>query len=319
MKVLVSINIPKIGVDMLREEGLEVTTWTNDLPMSREQLMEATQQHDILLSSSNYNIDADFLDYNKHLKLISQFAVGYDNIDLKKAATLNIPVANTPNAMTDATADIAFSLLLAVSRKMLYMHKKIISNEWGHFRPQANLGIELKGKTLGIMGMGRIGTEFAKRCVGAYGMKVLYHNRSQMLDSKNSLNATYVSFEELLQKSDILSVHCSLTERTKEKFNSLTFAKMKPSSIFINTARGGIHNENNLIDALQNNVIWGAGLDVTNPEPMKWDNPLLSMENVAVVPHIGSATIEARDEMSRLAAVNIIQFFNGKPLSNLVS
>jgi glyoxylate reductase len=149
-------------------------------------------------------------------------------------------------------------------------------------------------------------------------MKVLYHNRSQMLDSKNNLNATYVSFEELLQKSDVLSVHCSLTERTKEKFNSLTFDKMKPSSIFINTARGGIHNENDLIEALQNNVIWGAGLDVTNPEPMKWDNPLLSMENVAVVPHIGSATIEARDEMSRLAAVNIIQFFNGKPLSNLV-
>ncbi len=318
MKVLVSINIPKIGIDMLREEGLEVTTWTNDLPMSREQLMEATQQHDILLSSSNYNIDADFLDYNKHLKLISQFAVGYDNIDLKKAAALDIPVANTPNAMTDATADIAFGLLLTVSRKMFYMHKKIISNEWGHFRPQANLGIELKGKTLGILGMGRIGTEFAKRCVGAYGMKVLYHNRSQMSDSKNNLNATYVSFEELLQKSDILSVHCSLTEHTKEKFNSLAFDKMKPSSIFINTARGDIHNENDLIEALQNNVIWGAGLDVTNPEPMKWDNPLLSMENVAVVPHIGSATIEARDEMSRLAAVNIIQFFNGKPLSNLV-
>ncbi len=318
MKVLISINIPKIGIDMLHKEGLEVTTWTSDLPMSREQLMKATQQHDILLSSSNYNIDADFLDYNKHLKLISQFAVGYDNIDLKKAATLDIPVTNTPNAMTDATADIAFGLLLAVSRKMLYMHKKIISNEWGHFRPQANLGIELKGKNLGILGMGRIGTEFAKRCVGAYGMKVLYHNRSQKLDPRNNLNATYVSFEELLQKSDILSVHCSLTEHTKEKFNSLTFDKMKPSSIFINTARGDIHNENDLIEALQNNVIWGAGLDVTNPEPMKWDNPLLSMENVAVVPHIGSATIEARDEMSRLAAVNIIQFFNGKPLSNLV-
>lgn len=117
------------------------------------------------------------------------------------------------------------------------------------------------------MGMGRIGTEFAKRCVGAYGMKVLYHNRSQMPDSKNNLNATYVSFEELLQKSDILSVHCSLTERTKEKFNSLTFAKMKPSSIFINTARGGIHNENDLIEALQNNVIWGPAWMSQIPSP----------------------------------------------------
>lgn len=318
MKVLVALNIPKIGIQMLRDEGLEVTVWAHDLPMTNEQLMEASQQHDILLSTTNYKIDGNFLEYNKHLKMISQFATGYDNISLKKAAELGIPVANVPNAMVDATADIAYGLLLAVSRKMFYMHKIIIDDAWSHFRPQANLGIELKGKTLGVFGMGRIGTEFAKRCVGAYDMKVIYHNRTPNNESESSLGATFVSFEELLKQSDILSVHSALTAETKEKFNGGAFAKMKPSSIFLNTARGGIHNEKDLIRALQDQTIWGAGLDVTNPEPMLFNNPLLSMENVAVTPHIGSATIEARNEMSRLAALNIIQYCRGERLSNLV-
>lgn len=318
MKILVSLNFPSLGIEMLKKEGLQVTVWTQDLPMTREQLIQATQEHDVLLSSSIYTLDADFLEQNKHLKLISQFAVGYNNIDLKKAEELGIPVTNTPNAMTDATADIAFGLMLSVSRKMFYMHKKIISGDWGHFRPQANLGIELKGKTVGIFGMGRIGSEFAKRCHGAYGMKVIYHNRTPNPIVEKELNARYVSIEELLEQSDVLSVHASLSKETKGLFDAKAFSKMKPSSIFINTSRGGLHHEKNLIEALQNKVIWGAGLDVTDPEPMVKDNPLLSMENVAVTPHIGSATVEARNEMSRLAALNIIQFSKGEPLTNLV-
>jgi len=307
-----------MGIDLLRDAGLEVTVWTNDLPMSKEQLMEAAQRNDILLSSSNYDLDSFFLENNKHLKLISQFAAGYNNIDIDKAAELGILIANTPNAMADATADMAFALMLVVARKMFYMHKQIISGEWDYFRPQANLGIELKGKTLGILGMGRIGTEFAKRCSGAYGMKIIYHNRKHNLAAEKELKASYVSFNDLLKQSDVLSVHCSLTEETKGMFRNETFTKMKPSSIFINTARGSIHNENDLIEALRKGGIWGAGLDVTNPEPMKSDNPLLNMENVAVTPHIGSATVEARNKMSRLAAMNIIQFSKGEAISNLV-
>ena len=318
MNILVSLNFPPLGIEMLKKEGLKVTTWTKDLPMTREQLIRATKEHDVLLSSSIYKLDADFLEQNKHLKLISQFAVGYNNIDLKKAAELGIPITNTPNAMTDATADIAFGLMLTVSRKMFFMHKKIVSGDWGHFRPQANLGMELKGKTVGIFGMGRIGSEFARRCRGAYDMKVIYHNRTPNPEMEKELNASYVSFEELLEQSDVLSVHSGLTQETKELFDAKAFSKMKPSAIFINTARGGIHHEKSLIEALQNKTIWGAGLDVTNPEPMEKDNPLLSMENVAVTPHIGSATIESRNEMSRLAAFNIIQFSRGEPLTNLV-
>jgi glyoxylate reductase len=319
MKVLVSLNIPKTGIDMLRKEGLEVTVWTNDMPMNREELMEATGQHDILLSASPYKIDKAFLEKNRHLKFVSQFAAGYDNIDIKIAAEMGIPIATSPHAMTDATADIAFALMLAVSRKMLYMHKKIANGDWGHFRPQANLGVELKGKTLGIFGLGRIGTEFAKRCIGAYGMRVLYNNRKPNTDAEKEVAANYVSFDDLLKQSDILSVHSALTPATREKFNGDAFAKMKPSSIFINAARGGIHNEEDLIKALQNQSIWGAGLDVTNPEPMKPDNPLLDMENVAVTPHIGSATVEARNEMSRLAAMNILQFVRGESVDNIVN
>ncbi|PIB37977.1 2-hydroxyacid dehydrogenase [Maribacter sp. 4G9] len=318
MKVLVSLNFPPLGIEMLKKEGLDVTVWTNDIPMTREQLIHATQEHDVLLSSSIYALDADFLEQNKHLKLISQFAVGYNNIDIKKAAELGIPVTNTPNAMTDATADIAFGLMMAVSRKMFYMHKKIISGDWGHFRPQANLGMELKGKTVGIFGMGRIGSAFAKRCHGAYDMNVIYHNRTPNPEMEKELNASYVSFEELLKESDVLSIHASLSEETKGLFDADAFSKMKPSAIFINTARGGLHDEKSLIEALQNHVIWGAGLDVTDPEPIKKDNPLLHMENVAVTPHLGSATVEARNEMSRLAALNIIQFSKGETLTNLV-
>ncbi len=318
MKVHVTINIPQIGIDLLRDAGLEVTVWTNDLPMNMQQLMEAAQRNDILLSSSIYNLDSIFLENNKHLKLISQFAAGYNNIDIKKAAEMGILIANTPNAMADATADIAFGLMLVVARKMFYMHKQIITGAWDHFRPQANLGIELRGKTLGVLGLGRIGTEFAKRCAGAYGMKIIYHNRKHHLAAEKELKANYVSFDDLLMQSDVLSVHCSLTEETKGMFNRESFAKMKSSSIFINTARGSIHNENDLIEALRKETIWGAGLDVTNPEPMKPDNPLLHMENVAVTPHIGSATVEARNEMSRLAAMNIIQFSKGETINNLV-
>ena len=303
---------------MLRKEGFDVTVWSNDLPISNNELLEASKNHDILLSSSTSAIDRQFLEANSHLKLISQFAVGYNNIDLKSASEFNIPITNTPNAMTDATADIAFALMLAVSRKMCYMHKQIALGKWTHFRPKANLGLELKGKTVGIFGMGRIGMEFTRRCIGAYDMKVIYHNRTRNSEAEKNLNATYVSFEDLLQQSDVLSVHSSLTDETNEIFDRAAFEKMKPSSIFINTARGGIHRENDLIEALENKTIWGAGLDVTNPEPMKPDNPLLQMENVAITPHIGSATVEARNEMSRLAAMNIIQFSRGETLSNLV-
>lgn len=319
MKTYVSIDIPDIGIRMLEEAGLDLEVWKGEQPMSQHELLEKVSGFEILLSSSVYKLDAGFLEANPQLKFISQYAAGYDNIDLDSATELGIMVANTPHAMTEATADIALGLLLAVSRKICFMHKKIGRDQWGAFRPKANLGIELRGKTLGILGLGRIGTAFASRCQAAYGMNVIYHNRSHNPEGERQLQAQYVSFEQLLAKSDILSVHCALTDKTRGIMDMEAFRQMKTGAIFINTARGGIHNEEDLIAALEEGAIWGAGLDVTNPEPMRADNPLLEMENVAVTPHIGSATKEARDEMARLAALNIIEYVAGREVVNKVN
>ena len=190
MKVLVCLDIPEIGIELMKKEGLEVTKWNKERPMTSEELDDLTQKHDALLSTGAYNIDTSFLGKHSHLKIISQFAVGYDNIDVEAATAFKIPIANTPNAMTDATADIAFGLILATARKMCYMHKRIIEDQWKFFRPQANLGQELKNKTLGVFGLGTIGMELAKRCKGAYNMDVIYCNRSTNATAESELNVT---------------------------------------------------------------------------------------------------------------------------------
>lgn len=286
--------------------------------MNPQELIEHSLQHDALFCGSSDKIDKTFLEACAHLDIISQFAAGYDNIDSAEATKLGIPVGFTPGAMNHATAATAFGLMIACSRKMFYMHKKILSGEWGHSSPTAHLGIELRNKTLGVFGLGRIGTEMAKLCQGAFGMNVLYHGRTRNPEAERELKAEYVDFGGLLAHSDVLSVHCALTPETRGIFNESAFSQMKPGSIFINTSRGLVHNETDLIAALRKGLIWGAGLDVTNPEPMSQDNPLLRMENVAVLPHIGSATIEARGEMARLAAENIIEFYkNGRLLHSV--
>jgi glyoxylate reductase len=319
IKVFVSSVLPSIGIDMLYKENFTVITWNNEAPIPQDELIRNAKQCNALLCTLTAKINEQFLNECKHLDIISQFGVGYDNINIAEATRLGIPVGNTPGVLTDATADIAFGLMIAASRKMFFMHKKIQKDEWKHFTPVSNLGIELKNKTLGIFGLGRIGTEMAKRCKGAYNMNVIYYNRKQNVEAEKLLNAKYVSFDELLAQSDVLSVHSVLSEETKGIFNKTVFDKMKPTSIFINTSRGGVHNEKDLIEALQQGKIWGAGLDVTNPEPMQPGNPLLQMPSVAVLPHIGSATVEARNGMSRLAAENLISFYKYGVIPNFVN
>jgi glyoxylate reductase len=185
--------------------------------------------------------------------------------------------------------------------------------------PTADLGIEIKNKTLGIYGLGRIGLEMAKRCIGAYNMKVIYHDCAPNMKAEQDLQAEYVDFPDLLAMSDVISVHCALNDETQGVFNKNAFRQMKPTSIFINTSRGQVHNEADLIEALKTGMIWGAGLDVTNPEPMRPDNPLLEMENVTVLPHIGSANIETRNKMAVIAAENIIKFYKNKQVPHIVN
>lgn len=318
-RILITRRYPETGIRLLKNEKFHLTLWEKDRPMTPAELIDRAKDHHAILCTLTDRIDPHFLNQCRHLDLISQFAVGYDNIDMTSATHLGIPVGYTPDAMSEATADIAFGLMIAVARKMFFLHKTIIQGQWGYFNPTGHLGFELKNKTLGVLGLGRIGVKMAQRCRGAYGMNILYHKRTPNRTAEKNLNAAYVDFSDLLSRSDILSVHCALTPETKGLFNRSAFQKMKSTAIFINTARGPIHHEGNLIQAIENGDIWGAGLDVTDPEPMQPDNPLLSMENVCVLPHVGSGTIDARNQMSVLAAMNIIEFYRHGTMPNIVN
>ena len=319
MKVFITRIISQAGIQLMKKNGIEFTQWKEKRDLTQEELIATCQNYDALISVGQDKIDKHFLNSCKHLKTVAQMAVGFDNIDIAEATKLKIPIGNTPGVLSAATADTAFLLMLAVSRKAIFQHKRILRGEWGFYEPTANLGIELYGKTLGIYGLGKIGFELAVRCRNAYNMKVVYCNRNPNPLADQELEATKLSFDELLAQSDVLSVNTALTPETKGIFNWNAFSKMKKNAIFINTARGGIHNEPDLIKALEAGMIWGAGLDVTNPEPMLPDNPLLEMPNVAVLPHIGSATEETRNAMSRLAAENIVAASKGERLIHLVN
>nr|WP_315422568.1 D-glycerate dehydrogenase [uncultured Pedobacter sp.] len=314
MKVFISGNIAPVGIKELEENNISITQWKENRQITAGELIEACQEQDGLISVGPNKINAAFLNACSHLKVIALHSVGYDQVDVAEAKKLNIPIGNTPGVLSAATADTAFLLMLAVSRKAFFSHKKIIQGEWKNYEPSPELGIEVNGKTLGVFGLGKIGLEMAKKCKAAYQMEVIYHNRSRNEEAEREIGAKYVSFEELLAQSDVLSVHTALTPETKDKFTLDVFKQMKPNSIFINTARGGIHNETDLIKALDEKIIWGAGLDVTNPEPMDKNNPLLAMENVAVLPHIGSATEETRAAMAQIIVQNIVAGLKGEKL-----
>lgn len=314
MKVFISGNIAPVGLKQLEENDITITQWKENRQITAEELIEACKDQDALISVGPNKLNAAFLKACSHLKVIALHSVGFDQVDMAAAKSLNIPVGNTPGVLSAATADTAFLLMLAVSRKAFFSYQKIIRGEWKNYEPSPELGIELTGKTLGIFGLGKIGLEMAKKCASAYQMEVIYHNRTPNTEAEQEIGARYVSFQELLAQSDVLSVHTALTSETKGKFTFDVFSQMKSSAIFINTARGGIHNETDLTRALNEKVIWGAGLDVTNPEPMDKTNPLLSMENVAVLPHIGSATEETRAAMAKIIVQNVVAGLKGEKL-----
>ncbi|GAB3013962.1 D-glycerate dehydrogenase [Niabella terrae] len=318
MKVFITREIPEIAYSKMREAGLEITVHSGE-PLGQEALITACQQTDALLSAGFNRLDAYFFKQCPGLKVIALFSVGYDSVDLAAATAAGVPVGNTPEVLSGATADTAFLLMLATSRKAFYNYRKILDGKWQNFEPIADLGQELNNKTLGIYGLGKIGLEMARKCKGAFNMEIVYHNRHRNPEAEADLGARYLSFEQLLGQSDVLSVHANLTEENRGVFNRDAFRKMKPNAIFVNTGRGGLHQETDLKEALEQGIIWGAGLDVTNPEPMDPANPLLLMPNVSVLPHIGSATRESRNGMARLAADNIIAGLKGEKLPTILN
>ncbi|MFB9079089.1 2-hydroxyacid dehydrogenase [Flavobacterium procerum] len=319
MNVFINKNIPEAGIKLLQEKGINLTVNPTESVLSREEFIKICQKNDALLNVGTNNLDEDFFQQCRNLKGIALFSVGFDSVNIPSANSRKIPVGNTPDVLSRATSDVAFLLMQSVARKSFFNHKRILNDQWGSFDPLANLGQELYGKTLGIFGLGRIGFEMAQKCKVAFGMNIIYHNRSRKEDAEKELDAKFVDFETLLAESDVLSVHANYTAENNKLFNKNTFAKMKPNSIFINTARGKFQNEEDLFEALTNNIIWGAGLDVTNPEPMKYDNPLLCLPNCCILPHIGSATYEARNGMAVCAAQNIIALFENKKMPYCVN
>lgn len=314
MKVFITKIIPQSGLNLLKEQGLEIEIWHEKRELSQQELIENAQNADAIICAGAVKMGKYFFENCKHLKVISLHKAGFDNINIEEATTLGIPIGNTPGIVSNTTAEIAFLLMISVSRKVFYHYRRILNGDWKFFEPTKDLGIELWDKTLGIFGLGRIGFEMAKMAKAVFRMNIIYHNRGNNRAAEKELAAKKVSFNDLLKNSDVLSVHSSLNRQSRGIFNEEAFTKMKPTSIFINTARGAVHVEKDLYHALKNNFIWGAGLDVTDPEPMSKDNPLLHLPNVAVLPHIGSATMETRNAMSVMAAKNAIAGLKGEPL-----
>ncbi|MFY1046713.1 2-hydroxyacid dehydrogenase [Chryseobacterium sp. GP-SGM7] len=318
MKVFINKRIPEIGITMLKEAGLEITIPEND-DLSHEEWLQYCKKTDVILNVGHNKYDQNFFEECPNVKAIALFSVGFDHVDIKEATKRNIPIGNTPDVLSRATSDVAFLLMQSVARRAAFYFQKVKDNNWGNFDPMYELGQELYGKTLGVFGLGRIGFEMAEKCKKAFGMNIIYHNRNHNDEAEKELNAKYVSFDELIEQSDVLSIHANFKPEQSNLFNASVFKKMKKNAIFVNTARGGFHDQKDLYEALVSGQIWGAGLDVTNPEPIEENDPILKLSNVCILPHIGSATVEARNGMTKLAAENLIAFSKGEKMPHIAN
>jgi len=311
--VFVTRRIPAAGLDRI-VAACAAEVWTDPLPPPYEVLRQKVASCDGLVSLLTDRIDAALLDAAPRLKVVSNFAVGFNNIDVAAATARGIAVGNTPGVLTDATADMAFCLLIGAARRLVDGHQYGAAGHWKTWEPLGHLGQDLAGRTLGIVGMGRIGHAMAKRCRGGWDMKVLYHDMYPNTKAEQELGARRVDLDTLLRESDFVSVHTDLNEQTRGLFNLARFRQMKPAAVFINTARGPIVVEKDLIEALRTGVIFAAGLDVTDPEPPVANSPLYGVPNLIVAPHIASATVGTRNAMAEICAANLLAGLAGQKL-----
>lgn len=316
-KVFVTRVIPNKGLDIVRD-FCDVDLWPGELPPTRDELVQHVRGIDGLLCLLTDRIDGKVMDEaGPQLKVISNHAVGFDNIDVPAATARNIPVGNTPGVLTDATADFAFALLMAVARRIPEAERYVHEGKWKTWGPMTLLGVDVWGATLGLVGFGRIGKAMARRALG-FDMRVIYYSPSEK-NAYPDLNATQVDFEALLEESDFISLHTPLTPATRHLIDAEALSKMKPNAVLINTARGPVVDAEALYQALKEKRIFGAGLDVTDPEPIPADSPLLDLDNIVIMPHIASASKATRDQMSWMAAQNLIAGLKGERLPNCVN
>ena len=314
-KIFVTRRPPESAIALLHEafanEDVSIALYPEDRPIPREVLLEGVKGADAILSMLTEPMNAEVFEAaGPQLRIVANMAVGYNNIDVPAATERGIAVSNTPDVLTETTADLTFALILATARRLCESEHFLRSGQWASWSPTFMLGMDVYGKTLGIYGLGRIGKAVVRRAK-AFNMKVLYHSRTQLPAAEEvGLGLTYVDFPTLLAESDIISPHCPLTDETRHVFNAATFNAMKKSAIFVNTTRGPVVDEAALAAALHGGEIFAAGLDVYEEEP-RIHPDLLTVSNIVLLPHIGSSTLETRSAMANLAAENIIAVLKG--------
>jgi glyoxylate reductase len=315
-KVLVASRLPGETQNLLAR-SFELTVNEGEA-YTLEELYANARDKDAIISMLVNKIDRTFFDNCPSIKVVANVAVGYDNIDVGEAQKRGVLVCNTPGVLTDSTADLAFALMLSAARKTPSAEQYLRDGHWQRFALDLLLGVDVHHKTLGIIGMGRIGQAFAARARG-FSMEIIYSQRNRVTeDIEAELHATYVSLEELLERSDFVSVHCPLNDATRHLINAEKLHQMKKTAILINTSRGAVIDEQALAEALASGIIAGAGLDVFENEPQV-NKALLELNNVVLLPHIGSATIETRTAMGRLAVEAVDSAFQAKLPANTVN
>jgi len=318
-RVFVSRRIPDDGLRLILE-ATDADVWQDELPPPRDELLRRIEGRDGVLALLTDRVDAEFFDRaGPQLKVVSNYAVGFDNIVVPEATRRGVPVGNTPGVLTDTTADLAWALLMAAGRRVVEGDRYVHDGHWKTWGPLLLLGTDISGATLGIVGFGRIGQAMARRAAG-FGMTVLYHDVQQLPDSvTRPLGATYVELDELFERADFVTLHTNLTAETRHMVNETRLQRMKPTSVLINTSRGPVVDQEALYRALSEGWIMAAGLDVTDPEPMPVDEPLLTLPNCIVVPHIASGSRTTRGKMAEMAAANLIAGVRGERLPTPVN
>ncbi|WP_018921980.1 2-hydroxyacid dehydrogenase [Salsuginibacillus kocurii] len=316
--IYITRKIPDEALQILEEE-CNVKMWDKeDQPVPREVLVKETREVDGLFCLLTEAIDKEIIENASHLKVVSNMAVGYDNIDVETASQKNIMVTNTPGVLTETTADLTFALLMSTARRLIESSNYLRAGKWSTWSPMQLTGQDIHGAKLGIIGLGRIGQALAKRAKG-FDMEVYYYNRSRKPKIEEELGLQYASLEELLSDSDFISILTPYTAETHHLIGEKELQLMKSSACLINTSRGGIVNEDALYSALKQKKIWAAGLDVFDEEPVSLNHPLLELSNVVTLPHIGSASIATRKKMAAVAAEDLLLGLKGETPKHLVN
>jgi glyoxylate reductase len=318
-KVFVARRIPDDGLNVVTA-ATDATVWPDELPPPRDELLRAVAGCDGVLTLLTDRVDDEFLDAaGPQLKVVSNYAVGFDNVDVPACTARGIPVGNTPGVLTETTADLAFALMMAAARRLPEGDRYVRAGKWKTWGPMLLLGPDVHGATIGIVGFGRIGQAVARRAAG-FGMKILYHD-VQRADPAVEVehSATFLPLEKLLAQADFVSLHVNLTPETRGLINAEKLGWMKPTAVLVNTSRGPVVEGAALATALRDGQIFAAALDVTDPEPIPTDDPLLSLDNCLVVPHIASASHATRSKMAEMAAANLLAGLRGERLPTPVN